>query len=393
MPGMSGSRGRFSEPTALMTNRASSSSSAAVGVAEPDEPRAVASSHVSAGHRGAEAAVRAEVVLVEDLGEVVPQLGLPAVVLAPVVRRLERVAVLVAADVDPGAGVAVLPPGAAGAVVLVDDGERQAGLGEADAGEDAGLAAADHDDRGGGLHVVGDLVAPRDGPACRRRRTACPRRASARGGPASGSPARNDIISTRSSWDRALRLAARRPGRRRWPGARGAGISARSSSVSPHWKSVEVAGCGSVRSRIHDGSPVMCTSEHSSAGHAHVLEHRGDRGVVVGERHAGVRVAGRHGVGGRGRGAVGLEHELVGVAPPPVLARLVGADERVVGVRVEVGGGVPVRGAVAAADVAARPGTSAGAPNARRCAGSPRSPRSTARRRRRCRGGCSSPGP
>ena len=44
------------------------------------------------------------------------------------------------------------------------------------------------------------------------------------------------------------------------------------------------------RSRIHDGSPVMCTSEHSSAGTLHVLERDGDGGVGVGERLTDVRV-------------------------------------------------------------------------------------------------------
>ena len=74
--------------------------------------------------------------------------------------------------------------------------------------------------------------------------------------------------------------------------------SARSSSVSPHWNCVEVAGWGRFRSRIHEGSPVMCTSEHSSAGALEVLEHRRDHGVVVGERHPGVRISGP--VHGRG---------------------------------------------------------------------------------------------
>ena len=56
--------------------------------------------------------------------------------------------------------------------------------------------------------------------------------------------------------------------------------------------------CGRSSPRIHDGSPVTCTIEHSSAGMLDVLERGGDRGVVVGERQAGVRVA----VG------VGVEH-------------------------------------------------------------------------------------
>src|SRR3546814_671939 len=56
---------------------------------------------------------------------------------------------------------------------------------------------------------------------------------------------------------------------------------------------------------------------------------------------------------GRWRGAVDLEEQLVGIAPPPVLAWFVGADQRMAGVGVPVGRGVPVRGVVTAADVAA----------------------------------------
>ena len=52
-----------------------------------------------------------------------------------------------APDIDAGARVPVLPPCAAGTGVLVDDGERQAGLLQADAGEDPGHAAADDQDR------------------------------------------------------------------------------------------------------------------------------------------------------------------------------------------------------------------------------------------------------
>src|SRR4051794_11475678 len=53
------------------------------------------------------------------------------------------------------------------------------------------------------------------------------------------------------------------------------------------------------------------------------------------------------------RRAVDLEEERVPIAPPPVLARLVGADERVV-LLVPVSGGVLVGRVVAAPDVPAR---------------------------------------
>ena len=77
--------------------------------------------------------------------EVALQLGLAGEELAPLVARLERVAVEVVADVDAAAGVGVLVPGAADAGVLLDDRERDARLLEPDAGEQARLAAADHD--------------------------------------------------------------------------------------------------------------------------------------------------------------------------------------------------------------------------------------------------------
>ncbi len=78
-------------------------------------------------------------------------------------------------------------------------------------------------------------------------------------------PARKDISSRRSSGERgwgshpASRYSA-------MTGRAARKIPARWSSVSPHWNCVEVAGWGNARSRIHDGSPVMCTSEHSRAG-------------------------------------------------------------------------------------------------------------------------------
>ena len=108
------------------------------------------------------AAVRLEVVRLEDPPEVRAQLGVLREVLGPVVGGLERVAVEVAADVDPRARVAVLPPRAAGAAVLLDDGERQLRLREPQRCEQSRFAAADHDDVRVGAHVVGDLVGPGD---------------------------------------------------------------------------------------------------------------------------------------------------------------------------------------------------------------------------------------
>ena len=76
---------------------------------------------------------------------------------------LEGVAVLVAADVDAGAWVAVLPPRAARTGVLVHDGEGQAGLLQADAGEDPCHSAPDDQDRRIRLDLFRDLAAPSDG--------------------------------------------------------------------------------------------------------------------------------------------------------------------------------------------------------------------------------------
>src|SRR4029077_4111579 len=50
---------------------------------------------------------------------------------------------------------------------------------------------------------------------------------------------------------------------------------------------------------------------------------------------------------------VELKEQLVGVAPPPVLSGLIGADQRVVVVRGPVRRGVAIRRAVAASDVPA----------------------------------------
>jgi hypothetical protein len=49
------------------------------------------------------------------------------------------------------------------------------------------------------------------------------------------------------------------------------------------------------------------------------------------------------GMRGRGRSTLDFEEELVGIAPPPVLAGLVGADERVVCVLVPMSCGMTAR--------------------------------------------------
>ena len=147
-PGMSGRFGRLSWPTAEITARADERRLGAVGGRARAPTTSPTSSSQSApstsvSHRtcGSTPCLRHHAV------EVRLQLGLLREELGPVVARLEAVAVEVVADVDAGARIGVLPPGAADAGVLLDDRERDAGLLEPDAGEQARLAAADHHDR------------------------------------------------------------------------------------------------------------------------------------------------------------------------------------------------------------------------------------------------------
>ena len=92
--------------------------------------------------RGAEAEVGAQAVVVDHLFEVGLQLGLLGVGPGPVVA-LERVRVEVRGDIDLGPRVAVVPPGAAGPLGLLEDGEGvDARLLELDGRGDAGESAA-----------------------------------------------------------------------------------------------------------------------------------------------------------------------------------------------------------------------------------------------------------
>ena len=144
---MSASFGRFKEPTALMTNRAWTISPGAVRGAELDAPLGALVVPAQRGDVGVEPTVRSQPVLVDDDGEILPELRLLAVELAPMIRGLEGVTVLVAPDIDAGARIPVLPPRAAGTGILVNDGKREAGLLQADTGEDPSHAATDDQDR------------------------------------------------------------------------------------------------------------------------------------------------------------------------------------------------------------------------------------------------------
>ena len=79
------------------------------------------SDHVADAHLGAEADVLAEAERVGAAAEVVEQHVLGREVQRPVVALRERVAVVVVRVVDAAAGIAVLEPGAADVVVLLED--------------------------------------------------------------------------------------------------------------------------------------------------------------------------------------------------------------------------------------------------------------------------------
>src|SRR2546421_10925047 len=66
-----------------------------------------------------------------------------------------------------------------------------------------------------------------------------------------------------------------------------------------------------------------------------------------------IAVIAQSGVRWRRRSSFHLEEEVIGVAPPPILARLVGADDGMAGVGLPMPGSVTARGVVAAADVPA----------------------------------------
>ena len=96
-------------------------------------------------HLGVEPDVLGHTAAFHHLGEVVLQLGLAGEELRPVIRRLEAVAVEVVAHIHPRTGIAVLPPGSAHARVLLDHRVGHPGLGQPDRGQQSGLSAADHD--------------------------------------------------------------------------------------------------------------------------------------------------------------------------------------------------------------------------------------------------------
>ena len=104
----------------------------------------------------------ADVVLVHHPLEVGLQLGLLGEEVRPFVGWLEAVAVEVISDVDPRAGIGVLPPRSADTRVLLDDRERDTRFLQPDPGQQTGFTAPDDDD---GKVVTGGDVQRRAGPS------------------------------------------------------------------------------------------------------------------------------------------------------------------------------------------------------------------------------------
>ena len=118
---------------------------AAVGITNGDRPIARVIVPSRRDDLSVEPDMFGDTVAVHDIGEVVLQLGLTREEFRPVVGRLEAVAVEVVPDINPGAGIAVLPPGSAHSGVLLDHRVGNAGLLEPDRSQQPGLSGADHD--------------------------------------------------------------------------------------------------------------------------------------------------------------------------------------------------------------------------------------------------------
>ncbi len=114
-------------------------------------------------HLGAEADALPQAEGVGAVAEVAVQHRLGGVVERPVVALGERVAEVVVGVVDPAPRIAVLVPGAAHVLVLVDDEEVDARLGEAVPGEEARHAGPD--DQHAEVGVGSDLVLAPGGAA------------------------------------------------------------------------------------------------------------------------------------------------------------------------------------------------------------------------------------
>ena len=265
MPGICGILGRFKEPTALMTKRACSVSSAPSEDRTRTAQRSPSSSHLASSTSVLKRQWLPQFVLAQHALEIRTQLGLLAEILAPVVGGLEGIAVVVTADIDPRARIAVLPPGAARSRVLLDDRERETGLRQADACDNAGLSGPDHQHRGGGPNVLGDLVTPCDRSGIdavelKLLREHPPQQAINRLTRHERHQLGDQVVRERMGHTSAV-TKGRDGGDRQ-----SAALRRTRPPTCPPWKSPGMAYVGRWGPRTQAGSPVICTSEHKSVG-------------------------------------------------------------------------------------------------------------------------------
>ncbi len=116
----------------------------AVLMAHRDPPQAVGLVIDAGDHPGVEHRPFTDLVLVGHAHQVILHVVSLGVVVIPLRIDFEREGVEVTRRIDADARIAVLPPGAADLGILFDDNMVVAGLGEFDAGDDAGHAGADH---------------------------------------------------------------------------------------------------------------------------------------------------------------------------------------------------------------------------------------------------------
>ena len=178
-----------------------------------------------------------------------------------------------------------VPPGPG---TLLDDRERQTGLREADAGDDARLPAADDDDRRVGPDLGRDLVAPRDGAAVGAVEVQVVEEQ------------RRKIVADGLAREERHHLADDL-GRERLRLAAGVAIREHDGQrTTANLGALLLRHAALELHRRRDPRPRLTADPRRVAGHvdqgaqqggdAHVLEHRGDGGVVVRERRAGVGV-------------------------------------------------------------------------------------------------------
>ena len=294
-PGIAGSFGRLSCPTALISACGDQRLLGAALRAHAHLPARVALVEARGNDFGLEADVLAHAVLARAALEVVPQLRVLREELRPVVVGLERVAIEVVGDVDAAARVGVLEPGAAHAGILLDHGVGDAGLPRAGSRPAGPTCRRRSRARGSPASPPPERRDPTAPRARSRHRAPAPPASSARIPPA---PARRPGSSSSRGSSRATAAAAACSRRRGRPPARRA--RAREPRPSPPrtskpWPSPISAGFGRIGPRRMLVSPVMWTQRQHQRRDAGALERARDEGVVFGDRRAGGPQASRHG--------------------------------------------------------------------------------------------------